>query len=169
MHFTAVLCSFRQCPKLRLQLTQWTDGLNVGIFLLWRSWSLVYKEKAEDPIFEFCSFNFVVVVNIWFASILPYLFFCILMVFILPRVILLLSNRKLVMYYAVWSKLLVIQGFSMHCGTFLHQGTHSVEWKTLVAHIIWSVSSVCVQLCAFVCTQEWLFACLGVYASVLNL
>lgn len=158
MHLTAVLCSFRQCPKLRLRLTQWTDGLNVGIFMLWRSWSLFYKEKAEDPILEFCSFNFVVVVNMWFASIFRYLFFAFF-------AFLLLSNRDarhLVMYYAAWSQLLVIRGFSMHCEKFLHQGTHSVEWKTLVAHIIWSASSVCVRLCAFVCTQEWRFACFGV-------
>ncbi len=129
---------------------------------------IFFFTKAEDPILEFCSFNFVVV-NMWFASIFQYLFFCIFMVFILPRVILLLLNRDvrhLVIYYAVWSKLLAIRGFSMHRDNFLHQGTRSVEWKTLVA---FEALHQCVikRVCMYARVTVCMFWCM--YASVLTL
>lgn len=174
MHLTAVLCSFRQYPNLSLQLTQWTDGLNVGIFPLWRSWSLFYKEKAEDPILEFCSFDsVVVVVNMWFASIISLFIFCIFMVFILPRVILLLSNRdvrRMVMYYAVWSKLLVIRGFFSASWEFFASGD-TFRWMEDTGSTYHLKRFICVRAVMRVCMYARVTVCMFwcMYASVLTL
>lgn len=132
MHLMAVLCSFGQYPNLSLQLTQWTDGLNVGIFLLWRSWSLFYKEKAEDPILEFCSFDYFCCCCCCYCCKYVVCFHTSLFIFAFLWCLFYQGwfyycwTEMWDTWWCIMSKLLLIQGFSMHCGKFLHQGIHSV-------------------------------------------
>lgn len=132
-----------------------------------------YEEKAEDPIECSVLFFFVVavviVVNMWFASIFLYLFLHFYGV-ILPWVILLLNGD--VMYYAVSSKLFLIQGFPMHPGKYLHQGIYSIS---VVFRIKDTGSTyllrrlICVRVVMRVCTYARVKDCMFRCASLLTL
>lgn len=101
----------------------------------------------------------------WFASIsLLFIYFCFFMMFIWPRVILLLLNqdaRHLAMYYeqgVINSRLLNALWEMFASGDTFRCVLNGIHYSTYHLKRFICVRAVSV----FVCTQEWRFACSGV-------